>query len=139
MMTSKSYPFTSKSSPFTSQKEYGVYVTPLQIIDKVEAHLRTMSRRSKDHINCRYRTAQGEMCAIGCLIPEDKYRPRWDDHEESYISEIVPVLIAAGLDITEALARELQGIHDRSSNWSDKGFIGDFTDLRSVYDTATNN
>lgn len=48
--------------------------------NKIEQHLiQQKARAVQTHLNvadrCQYRTAEGLMCAAGCLIPDDKYRP----------------------------------------------------------------
>lgn len=52
-------------------------MTPQEIFNKVAAHLVKQGHRSMgvgDHSgDCQYRAANGDMCAVGCLIPEDKY------------------------------------------------------------------
>lgn len=54
-----------------------------QIMRKVMKHFAKQKHRAMaqapepfgDSAVCRYRTEDGEMCAIGCLIPDDKYDP----------------------------------------------------------------
>jgi hypothetical protein len=53
-------------------------MTMKQIYTKVSKHLLKQGQRSEgpqvEHgNNCLYRTGEGLMCAVGCLIPDDKY------------------------------------------------------------------
>lgn len=49
------------------------------IFDRVVTHLLTQKRRSVTITGgvrtCMYRAPNGDMCAIGCLIPDDVYTP----------------------------------------------------------------
>jgi hypothetical protein len=47
--------------------------------DAVLAHLRKQGKRAIDGESCMYRTEDGLKCAIGCLIPDDKYDPKMDE------------------------------------------------------------
>ena len=49
-----------------------------QIHTKVSKHLLKQGKRSEDGTgvagnNCVYRSSDGLMCAVGCLIPDDEY------------------------------------------------------------------
>ena len=53
-------------------------MTMKQIYTKVSKHLLKQNQRSEEGTatignNCQYRTGEGLMCAVGCLIPNDKY------------------------------------------------------------------
>ena len=49
-------------------------MTDQETIDRSAAHLLKQGGRSIDRNgNCRYRGDNGEMCAIGCLIPDEDY------------------------------------------------------------------
>jgi len=79
---------------------------------------------------CAYRTPDGCKCAVGQLIPDDKYDPSWDaPYEPTLIDESTPqgeALRAAlgGLNNDElALLSDLQAAHDNGSlddDWLDK-------------------
>lgn len=84
-----------------------------QMFDKVAKHLLTQNAKSR----CLYRSQEGMMCAIGCLIPDDLYSPNmegiWVERLVAYFPELekfIPDL---------ALADRLQSIHDvcASSRW----------------------
>ena len=53
-------------------------MTPQQIFNKSAKHLlkqgqKAMSRKAESISACAYRTKEGLMCAVGCLIPEEMY------------------------------------------------------------------
>lgn len=51
-------------------------MTAQEVFDKVVNHLYTQGRPAKeDGKSCRYRGPNGTKCAVGCLIPDDEYRP----------------------------------------------------------------
>lgn len=86
-----------------------------EVFAKVKAHLLAQGRRSvfvEDTEMCAYRDGMGNSCAVGCLIPDDRYN--------SYI-ENLPVSDSAVLQFLtfdvneemEALLTDLQLVHDR--------------------------
>ena len=91
------------------------YRTRQEIFDEVVAHLRKQgcrSMRSYDGtgtLKCAYRGAEGTRCAIGCLIPDDRY----DESLEGDNAEDPTVREAAGISSGDTLlAIRLQNIHD---------------------------
>lgn len=49
-------------------------LTPQQIFDKVATHLLTQKKQCLDTVGCRYfDPTTGHRCAVGCLIPPDRY------------------------------------------------------------------
>lgn len=102
--------------------------TKQDIFDTVAKHLLTQNQKSQGDLGeeakqysgaqhsltgklfCLYRDAAGCSCAIGCLIPDDKYAP---DLEGLPISSSPRVQEAADIATAELdLARALQRIHD---------------------------
>lgn len=50
-----------------------------EIFNKVSNHLITQNSQARDEKNnCRYRADDGKMCAAGCLIPDEDYKPYWE-------------------------------------------------------------
>ena len=46
------------------------------VYDTMVNHLRQQKTRAvNENGNCRYKTANGSMCAVGCLIADDEYDP----------------------------------------------------------------
>jgi len=90
-------------------------MTRQEMFDTAAKHLLTQRTRSvsEDGNYCNYRGPQGRMCAIGPMIPDEKYSP---DMEGWEVGNGV-VWNAMGLDSDdrgdlETLARKLQHIHD---------------------------
>lgn len=54
--------------------------TAQQVFDQVAAHLLKQNARSTnaEGNKCMYRGADGMMCAAGCLIADDEYKPEMD-------------------------------------------------------------
>ncbi|OYU33258.1 hypothetical protein [Novosphingobium sp. PASSN1] len=86
--------------------------TNQEIFDTCLAHLRAQGRRSvhPDLGICAYRGADNLKCAIGILIPDDKYHPGLENNcpDHSAVQE------AAGITVDQVkLAERIQGsMHD---------------------------
>lgn len=120
-------------------------LTEQEIFDRVAQHLRQQgAQATRAGGGCLYRTREGLMCAVGCLIPEDQYRPEFDNTTElRYLHNTSPelfsdgqvvwetgvlklikyshfkaALLAGGVDAEEHLdlLRYLQEIHDAMDN-----------------------
>lgn len=93
--------------PFTAQT----------LFTKVATHLLTQNAKAKDEDDgqCRYRTPEGLSCAIGCLIPEARYRPAFEGVGlgGSDMVKVERILRAAGISAALLpLAATLQNVHD---------------------------
>lgn len=92
-----------------------------QIMRKVMKHFakqkhRAMAQASapfEDSAVCRYRTEDGEMCAIGCLIPDDQYYPEIEG------KSVDTSLIFSFPNATMIVVASLQECHDNSENIDD--------------------
>lgn len=81
--------------------------------DRVVSHLRKQGCKAHIHGSCKYRV--GDMsCAAGCLIPDEKYRPDFENtviiESSGSINSVGEVLREEGHDLT--LVRVLQLVHD---------------------------
>ncbi len=102
-----------------------------EIFVKVKNHLLAQNQRSVTAGDglCAYRGDNGLMCAVGCLIPDDHYDPKF---EGTYVlsNQLRPVLKALGIldgaqyDTAEYeksadLLERLQSLHDDvdPKNW----------------------
>lgn len=65
---------------------------------------------------CLYRNADGRKCAIGWLIPDDKYHK---DMEFTYFAHIIDV-IGPGLQAERPFLDDLQSVHDAPFRDHDK-------------------
>lgn len=80
---------------------------------KVVRHLRKQGKLSTRGGICQYRAPDGSMCAIGCLIPDEKYEPRMEGkavssllYEFPHLQEYLPEPLFCG---------PLQSIHDQAN------------------------
>lgn len=91
-------------------------MTAQDYFNTVATHLFTQGRRAYDNsTGCVYRAPDGTKCAVGVLIPDDKYDPKMDKD-----MNLAPVIEKAGLPLEhEELFRSLQRVHDDPENWSD--------------------
>lgn len=96
------------------------------IFTKVAEHLLTQNERARgfDHSfgynRCMYRTDDGKKCAIGCLIPDDRYSSALEGKivfDSGVFEAIDPDLGATRDDF--GFLDSLQNIHDRHdpSRW----------------------
>lgn len=79
-----------------------------QIFDTAARHLLTQNAMAFNEADgvCAYRCADGKMCAVGVLIPDDRYDPAFEGNDAYYV--------AAELGWVEHgdLLMDLQGVHD---------------------------
>lgn len=79
-----------------------------EIFDTVVNHLHKQGKPAEVGNTCRYRTEDGLMCAVGCLIPDDKYKPEMEGHVAYDILRILPPEVAEHIEMLD----DLQWIHD---------------------------
>lgn len=97
----------------TLQEYFDIIVAHLreQKIPAVIADMGTVGPR------CRYRLVQGDRilkCAIGCLIPTDKYNSEMEEKGSIELNHLVQVAIeVSDSDMLKAFSK-LQNIHDRT-------------------------
>lgn len=93
--------------------------TKQETFDTVVAHLRKQGCKSENDDGCAYRGDGGLMCAAGCLIPDEKYNPKWEGFDVSYVP-IKNMFMEIGHDLW--LLNELQMCHDHVDvdNWEYK-------------------
>jgi len=78
------------------------------------AHLRKQGRTTKSRTTgCLYRSPEGLMCAIGPLIPNDKYSP-WMEGRPASNGEISSVVMGTSASLIDRdwLARLQSALHD---------------------------
>lgn len=84
-------------------------MTKQEIFDKVVDHLLTQGEQALgEGQTCMYLTSEGLKCAVGCLIPPEKYNPEWEGNA-------VNLSILTALGITpdfRLLLYALQDVHD---------------------------
>jgi hypothetical protein len=97
-------------------------LTPQQIFDIVATHLRKQGRKSMyknqiDDLSCAYRGQDGAKCAVGCLILDSEYNPRFEgiNIRLLLLSPVecgVPQSLVERLMPHYELLRSLQFVHD---------------------------
>jgi hypothetical protein len=68
-----------------------------QTFDRVLAHLRAQGVPASDGGKCCYRTEDGRMCAVGCLIPDEEYDPGIEGNAARDVLDYIP-----GADLEDA-------------------------------------
>ena len=76
-----------------------------------------------DNGDCRYRTPGVRKCAIGILIPDDKYNPIMEGSSVSYLTDKYGLQLPEWL--TQKQATELQNVHDDTcwEKWNHELFM----------------
>lgn len=101
-----------------------------EMFEKVYEHLFTQGERAVHMGCCRYRIDNGMTCAIGCLIPDDLYRPEMEGLTAGKILGMFPDLESTILD--RHLANDLQGVHDCPTCWESSKQL--HSELKAVAD-----
>lgn len=92
-------------------------ITKQEIFDTVVRHLWAQGEQAIDRGVCQYRAPGGLKCAVGILIPDDKYDPKMDG---SMILREVMFRVELGQEHFGFLS-ELQAAHDTCHNWDPTG------------------
>ncbi len=92
---------------------------PQKIFDRVATHLLTQKKKSQRGGSCLYRGPKGLKCAIGCLIPDNKYDPEMENAAVEGLFLSYPAISKLLGEYNENLLVELQDIHDyrRAGMW----------------------
>ncbi len=100
-------------------------MTNQEVYDRVKAHQAAQPTIAWFGNRCVYRGKDGKRCAVGCLIPEERYERRFEDVSLSNMrcTDIRDaILSAAGLTLDQLpLAIALQKAHDSEVCWSPAG------------------
>ena len=86
-----------------------------------------VSSSSTNTTPCKYRTEDGDQCAVGCLIPEALYSPRMEDQPLKALLRSFPD-VATHLCWTPETVAFLQGAqrrHDQSAWYEHRSLGGD--------------
>ena len=104
-------------------------MTYQEIFDKVATHLLTQNARSWapsfPYRACAYRGIGGLKCAIGCLIPDERYSVELEGKAASSPLVMSAVGVPAADTDLGSFLRYLQGIHDGAD-------VRDWTDLSTA-------
>ena len=80
------------------------------IYETVRQHLLTQRAKSQTGGDCLYRGPNGLKCAIGCLIPDEVYKPDMESLDVMGMLKLWPNHPFS--DIRDLFLRDLQCIHD---------------------------
>lgn len=86
------------------------------VFDKVVKHLLTQKRRSKNKRGCcTYRSENGDMCAVGCLISSKAYNPKIEGSavRETLVQEALAESGVPTYNKMKFLLTDLQYVHDQ--------------------------
>lgn len=87
-------------------------MTKQETFDIVAKHLLTQNARAVGLSGaCKYKAPDGKACAIGCLIPSDKYDPAFEGGALGTRSALRELMSNLGHDLR--LLYELQIVHDQ--------------------------
>jgi hypothetical protein len=103
-------------------------MTLREIFEKAKQHLLEQGCRSWTETGCKYRGPEEKKCAVGIFIPDEDYRPRFENKLVSNLLDPSSLSYCAGLERTIGpinndkvrLLCRLQEIHDTypPSAWS---------------------
>lgn len=93
-----------------------------EAFSKVCIHLATQARRATNSGGCAYHATNGDKCAIGCLIPDDKYYPTIEGKAIDLILSQSYTLASLFKGVSKDLLFDLQRMHDDIiiSSWFDR-------------------
>jgi hypothetical protein len=97
-------------------------MTPQEFFTKTVQHLRKQGHRALDADGrCAYRAPNGDMCAIGCLIPDELYDPQMEGLNVLrmlFFSPLAEKLQPVFRGIPSKLLDRMQYVHDNMSGIS---------------------
>ena len=83
------------------------------LFDTIAGHLLNQNAKSEND-TCQYRSSDGKMCAIGCLIDDKNYNGGLEGHGLTYITLSVTRSIGFTLSAKQfKMLGNFQEIHDR--------------------------
>jgi hypothetical protein len=104
-------------------------VSKQETFNQVWNHLKQQGKPALDEKgDCCYRTEEGLMCAVGCLIPDSEYDPAWEGYN-------IYGLMWSGLENhCFGLLESLQLTHDDWQEESDEWFWNSMREIARNYD-----
>ena len=89
--------------------------TQQETFDTVAKHLLTQGTKSKKGQTCMYRAPDGTKCAIGCLMADEDYSNKMEQHSFMASMTVRNAVGKSGHDVSmwnDDFFSELQHIHD---------------------------
>ena len=83
-------------------------MTNQEAFDKMVAHLRKQGQKAQENGTCRYRTKEGLMCAVGCLLTDAEYKRSMEGKGVEHMQHLYGVL----QDLDPPFLAEMQDTHD---------------------------
>lgn len=103
-------------------------MTLLQISEKIRDHLIKQKAKSQNNDGaCKYRNVNGDMCAVGCLIPDEVYSPELEDKA----MDREEIITAVGLSLKMKLDENTIELLKAWQQYHDGGYA-QFTAIDSV-------
>ena len=93
-------------------------MTLIEISEKIRDHLTKQKAVSRQPSGCAYRGADGSMCAVGCLINDDRYTSDLEHRSVPHGPVIKAIESSLGIEINYGCVRMLemwQKYHDQLS------------------------
>ena len=113
--------------------------TTQELFDRIIDHFIKQGRRAMSgNEDCMYRTPNGDMCAIGCLIADEVYNIDLE-HKGAKHSDIKNALRASGIEVLDYPSNflsDMQRAHDISSTVDDLQKM--LTTIADEYDLNAN-
>lgn len=108
-------------------------LTRQEVFTKVWNHLLVQGKRARDYYKCCvYRSAEGLMCAAGCLILDEFYKEDFEGSSVGELPEIEEALTNSGVRGEDlSMVEELQKAHD---GVDPPYWIGSLTRVADEYD-----
>lgn len=109
-------------------------MTNQEAFDKMVAHLRKQGQKAHENGACRYRTKDGLMCAVGCLLTDEEYKRGM---EGMCVDALLPAYEVLQ-DLDPHVLAEMQDTHDAydPTDWEAR-FADTATRYGLVYVPAT--
>lgn len=107
--------------------------TKQEIFDTVVNHLHQQGKPAMNGEVCSYRADDGSMCAVGCLIPDEAYKPVFEGRTIDMFVHHEDLNLPPELAAYDEMLYSLQDVHD---SW---GMSESFNDIVNDLITVADN
>lgn len=91
--------------------------TDQSLFETVARHLFSQGRKAMEGQSCRYRTEDGLMCAVGCVLPDELYSEELEGSTAPILFDVLPEFSKMFTPVQKNLLTSLQWVHDDEANW----------------------
>ena len=92
--------------------------TKQEVFDKIVNHLRSMETRSANGAGtCRYRAPDGNKCAVGILISDNKYSESMEGLAVCTLVDVFSHVLPKYISKYSGMLEKFQELHDEKTNW----------------------